>query len=120
MAGHPYSIIHWFSNEARVNVKNVSFEGDRSNVQIISTSWTRSGVEVCLFSITYKHKTNHQGGSNLFGTPVPRHKVHIRCVVLLWALLTLQTSLALDWNGSCFFLLVFVNHKDCCYQKLSF
>ena len=34
-----------------------------------------------LFAITYNHKTNHQGGSNLVGTPVSCHKVHMSVVV---------------------------------------
>ena len=30
-----------------------------------------------LFWITYNHKTNHQGGSDIFGTPLSRRKVQL-------------------------------------------
>ena len=71
-------IIHRLNPKAHVNVKKWIVERDQSGVEIISTSCTRSDVRSWFsFYITYNRKTNHQGGSSLFGTPVSCHKVHI-------------------------------------------
>ena len=70
------SIIHRFSHKACVHVKKWSVEGYQSGNEIISTSCTRSDVRSWFsFLMTYNHKTNHQGGSDLWRTLVSNHKV---------------------------------------------
>ena len=75
--GHRCSIIHRSNPKACVDVKNGQ-KGDQSGVKIISMSCTCFDVQSWfLVLITYNHKTNHQGGFDLFRTTVSHHKVHI-------------------------------------------
>jgi hypothetical protein len=58
--------------------KKWSVEVDQRGVDIILTSCTHFDVRSWfLFLITDNYKTNHQGGFDLFGTPVSSHNVHM-------------------------------------------
>ena len=79
MAGHWCPIIHRFNLKTCVNVKNGQLKAIKAVLRlsrcIVHTLMINVGF--LLFLITYNHKTIKQGGSNLFGTPVSRHKAQI-------------------------------------------
>jgi hypothetical protein len=77
-AGHWCPIIHRSNPKACVDLKNDELKAIKVVLRLIWMSSVRFNVQSWLsISITYNHKTNHQGGSDLFGTPVSHHKVHM-------------------------------------------
>ena len=72
MVSHGCSIIH----RLKCQLKEIKV--------VLRLSWHALIVRsCCLFSITHNHKTNHQVGSVIFRTPLPRHKVHMS-ILLCW------------------------------------
>ena len=77
MAGHRCPIRYRFSHKARVDVNNGRLKAIKATLDL-----SRRPIHVLLFevgiyfgSLANNHKINRQGGSDLFGTPVSRHKI---------------------------------------------
>ena len=59
------------------------------------TLWCLKLVSI---SITSNHKTNHQGGSSLFGTPVSRRNVHLSGLQDWWPNIQGKCHVMLTWH----------------------
>ena len=79
MVGHRCPIIHRLNPKDCVDIKNGQLKAIKAALRFSCRHVHALMFEVGFYfwSLNYNHKTNHKGGSNSFGTPMSRHKVHI-------------------------------------------